>query len=69
MELIHPNASRQIRWHNNKTKRLKMKGILLEYTSSSGMSFLGILMSEKLESGNYEELTAALTATGVSMPS
>lgn len=46
-----------------------MKGILLEYTSSSGMSFLGILMSEKLESGNYEELTAALTATGVSMPS
>lgn len=46
-----------------------MKGIILEYTSPSGMSFLGILMSEKLENGNYEELTAALTATEVNMPS
>lgn len=36
-----------------------MKDIVLEYTSSSGMSFLRILISEKLENGNYEELTAA----------
>lgn len=35
-----------------------MKDIVLEYTSSSGMSFLRILMSEKLENGNYEKLIA-----------